>query len=844
MNYFNKIVKLNLKKFKKSYISLFVVIILACTFTLTITIFNDSLIKTEEQQRKDIYGSWHVSVYNTDDLLYRELLNHGTLKSIGKMTAYGSILGEDNNPAGIIGSADENTIQMGLSFMSGKFPEKENEIAVEMSYLSESGHSYELGQSIPLRIQIHDPQNNNTKIIEKNYILTGVLKNYSSIWKTDGNQLVSFFVTEGSLPAAPVFENIFCTLKNEYVKNADELLSFIAKRGNFIKNDYTFYEYTSPNKTRNEAFLSGFALALIVTFTSVFFIFNIFYISLKNHNKNFVVMRSLGASKNQISLLYCKELMLVLTASFGTGILSGLLTAYLGHYIIRYYITTEFIFYLDIVKLILLMLIIIFFVFIFALCSAFRVWKMPLTGNVALQPESRINVKHNRKLKSLTVRRMVKIFNSAHRKEAVLYFLLSLGVFLVLTSTFYRSYQKYKEYIYIENTYSEDYDYGIISSYFEPKIHITEEEVEKIRKIYGIDYVRTYRCSDYFPVIWDGIENSKYAEFSKNNIFPRFAGDGVYVTVYGLSGDERDYKYYIDEVDEGNITPEDFKNGNEVILYLPTYYSTQDGRILSNMDDIYKLYKPTYDIIEENTIKAGDELVVSGDRGNVTVKIAGIIYDFNIKSSQSYLTKPYSIICNETLYEKVVSGNNKTYEYLQIYANNNANYERTDVEISQIEAISLFTNFRIQKEDAKYNVMISVIISLILCMVVMLITVSVQYNNHLAKLEADNCRNHILYVLGMDKWKIQYIYLYNIVANSIFAMVIGFTAIFLYQAVIYINDYKSLLEANGIFQLGAYVYLVYFTKLPWGFILIFALAYLIMNIIIAFLPKKYRKLKE
>lgn len=93
MNYFNILVKLNLKKYKKSYLSLFTVIILACTFTITVTVLHDSLIKTEELQRKDIYGSWNISVYNTDDNIYKDLKNHGTIKSIGKMTGYGEVLG-------------------------------------------------------------------------------------------------------------------------------------------------------------------------------------------------------------------------------------------------------------------------------------------------------------------------------------------------------------------------------------------------------------------------------------------------------------------------------------------------------------------------------------------------------------------------------------------------------------------------------------------------------------------------------------------------------------------------------------------------------------------------------
>ncbi|MGB8454855.1 MAG: ABC transporter permease [Anaerocolumna sp.] len=843
MNYYNKIVKLNLQKYKKSYISFIIIIILACTFTVSVTIFNDSLIKTEEQQRKDIYGSWHISVYNTDDTLYKELLNHGTLKNVGKMTVYGSVLGGDSKATGTIGSVDDNMVRSGLSLMDGRFPEKDNEIAVELDDLSMGGYSYEIGQAIHLKIQVYNNESKKMQEIQKTYILTGILKNYSSIWKTEGNQLVSFFVTDTSLAVPPVYENIFGTLKEAFVKNADELEYLTADRGNFVKNDYTYYEYVLKNKTPNEVFLSGFILVLLVTITSALFIFHIFYTSLKEHNKNFVVMRCLGASKYQISELYFKELIVVLAAAFTAGIIFGFFVSFVGYKILKYYINGEFIFYLNFVKLVYMILILMVFVFLFAVSAVMRIRKMSLTGNVILQPENRIHYQRRRKLKPLTVRHMVRIFNNAHRKETVVYFLLSLGAFLALASTSYRSYQKYSEYSTIMNTYSEDYDYGIISSYYETQTHIGEEEAEEISKIYGIDYIRAYRCSDYLPLTWKGMEKSEYAEYLKNSFFSKYAGEAaVHATVYSISDEAGDYKIYLDEMDQGNISAQEFLKGNEVILYLPAFYRTQDGRMLSHINKINPLFLPAYNVITEDTVGTGDEMVIKGERGNVTVKVAGVIYEFDNNNSQFFLTKPYSVICNNVLYDRLVSGD--TYEYLQIYANKNANFERTDVEISKMVDEFYFQNFRILKENAKYDVLVSAVISLGISFLIFFIIATVQYNNLTAKMESDYGRNHILAILGMDKLKIQFIYLYNILINCMLCVIIGFIAIYLYQLMLYVNKFKDLVKSVGILNLGRDVFKVYFATLPWTFICVFTLIYLMLNLLIAFYPlKKYNILK-
>jgi ABC-type antimicrobial peptide transport system permease subunit len=847
MNYYNYLAKLNLKKYKKSYLSLFTVILLSCTFTLALAIFNDSLRKTEEQQRKDIYGSWHICVYKTDDTLYRDMVRHGTIQTVGKMSEYGEVLGTDNSAVGIIGSANEEMQQMGISLMDGSFPKKDNEIAVEMSYLSMLGISYELGQQIPLKVKLYDSKSHGYLQVEKTYTLSGVLRNYSSIWKTDGNSLVSFFVTDTSLGVSPVTENVYASLKKEYVKNADELGMLTVNRGKFVKNDYTYYQFISKQHDRYESFLSGSLLILIVTLTSAFFIFNIFYISLREHNKSFVIMRSLGASNYEITGLYCKELTFILTLSFAAGILFGFLASYGGYLIIKHFIVKTFVFYFEPVKLIFLLGIMIFSVVLFAAFSVYHIRKIPLTGSIALQPGDKITKKHKDKFKPLTIRHMVKIFNHAHKKEAVVYFMLTIGSFLVLVSTFFNSYQKFYEYSAVTNTYPEDYDYGFMATFFEPKSHIGEAEVEKIRKIYGIDYVRAYRCTKYLPVIWSGMENSGYADSLKKGFFKKYAGQAeVYASVYGLSEDERDYKFYMDEVDQGKISKDEFRKGNEVLLYVPVYYKTEDGRMLNSLNVVNHYIRRPYQVIREDTIKPGDKLVLQGVKGEVPVKVGGIIYDFKKNNSQAFIGKPYSIICTDSLYNKLVDGKKgKTYEYLQIFTNKNANYERTDVEISKIKENFYFQNYRLQKEDAKYSAMVSSVISLVLYLISLIITVTVLYNNQAAKMESDYRRNYILRVLGMDKWKINLIYLYNILKNNLLAALTGFIAIFLYQTFLFIKVFYSIPDDGKVIRADRYVIRQYLHSLPWAYIGIFTLVYLTINLLIAIFPvKKYRKLKE
>ncbi|QHQ60096.1 FtsX-like permease family protein [Anaerocolumna sedimenticola] len=844
MSYFNKLVRLNLKKYKKSYLSLFTVIVLACTFTITVTVLHDSMIKTEEQQRKDIYGSWHISVYNTDDSLYKDLKNHGTIKSIGKMTGYGEVLRSNGSTLGVIGSVDKNTAHMGLSLLDGRLPVKDNEVAIEMAYLSMMGYSYVLGQEITLKIRIHN--NNSQEVITRNFILTGVLKNYSSIWKTDGNQLISFFVTDTSLKTPVFFENIFGIIKNKFVENTDELSMLTLNRGKFIKNDYTYFEYIKKSR-EFETFLSDSILIILVTITSAFFIFQILYSSQKKHNKSFVIMRCLGASKAQIFSLYFKELLIVFSIAYTAGIIIVLLAVYLGYQLVSAFFPQEFIISINSLKLITLLLILIGFTILFALCSVLRIRQMPLTGNLNLQPVNRIIPLHKRKFRPLTVRNMVKIFNRFHSREAIVYFCLTISTFLVLVSTAYWTYQKYKDYTYIKNTFTADYEYGNMATYYEPQVHMSEEEVERIRNIYGIAYVRAYQITKYLPITWNGIEKSKYADCLKFNYYPRYAKkSGTFATVFGLLQDERDYQFYLDEIDEGNLSADAFLHGNEVIVYLPAYYKMPDGIILNSLDAALQISKSSLSRVTEDTLKIGDEIIINGARGEVKVKIGGIIYEIEHKNSQALLSKPYSIICNDSIYEKLVSAKDiKSYEYLQIYANRNANYERTDVEISKLEKEYIIQNIRIQKEDAKYNARISLFISLLLNSIVLIITITVQCNNQISRMEADNKRNYILNILGMDRNKLQFLYLYNILKNSFLAVVLGIAIIFISLTAIYLKEFGGLFKSGSILEAGKYTYVMYFCRMPWVYVVYLILGYLLLNIAISYYPLwRYRKIKD
>ena len=224
----NKTQRLNKKanKLKRATFGICIILFFIFLFGISSIIYTDSYKMTLEDQRKSTYGAWHVGFFNTDEDLFQLLKKHATVESAGSIKFYGYVISQDSakiNIVGGIGSADENTIDIGnIELLGGSFPSKDNEIAIEASYLNQLGYSYELGQTITLTTASNDNLDEN--IQTTSYTLCGVIKNYSSYWKTDGNMLPSFFLSQDSFLASKNQKlYAFAKIKEPYVKNADSL---------------------------------------------------------------------------------------------------------------------------------------------------------------------------------------------------------------------------------------------------------------------------------------------------------------------------------------------------------------------------------------------------------------------------------------------------------------------------------------------------------------------------------------------------------------------------------------------------------------------------------------------
>ena len=160
-----------------------------------VVIYMDSYDLTLEEQRKMTYGSWHIAVFHTEKEEDTILADHATIETSCEINLAGDIVDKDGSSIGTLGLAGEDFFDIGnIDLLNGRMPQKSNEIVIEASCLTRMGYSYELGQDIALKIMPYGAENERDVQI-CHFTLTGVVKNYSGYWKTDGNQMLSCFIS-------------------------------------------------------------------------------------------------------------------------------------------------------------------------------------------------------------------------------------------------------------------------------------------------------------------------------------------------------------------------------------------------------------------------------------------------------------------------------------------------------------------------------------------------------------------------------------------------------------------------------------------------------------------------
>ena len=185
---------------KKQTSLLLLLLTLVFSFLTAAVIYSVSSAQVLQDTRCELYGKWQY--LRLSDTAADAAQAQNTLPASAQVSTViqnGIVLGADDGVAGGIGTVDDTFAQLGrIVPISGNFPMQPDEIAMTTTLLDALGCSYDVGQTVTLKVAAndYDPLTGSGAVMEKAYTLCGVLPAYDVYWNLNGNLTVSGIVAE------------------------------------------------------------------------------------------------------------------------------------------------------------------------------------------------------------------------------------------------------------------------------------------------------------------------------------------------------------------------------------------------------------------------------------------------------------------------------------------------------------------------------------------------------------------------------------------------------------------------------------------------------------------------
>ncbi len=281
-----------------------VIIIFSLLFTITILIVN-TLIDSVSQERLEVlknhYGSYHFIFHNVgkDDIDF--ISSDSFLDRYGLLIHSGSYVITDSDYTLSLGYYDEEALKLGrIEVISGRLPEKDDEICIESLYLDLFDDKKEIGDNIELSIE-------NEKI---SFVISGILKDYHGYWRNTDiispgkTDYPGALISEDRARSMKLSESVLTLYKG--VRNSGQYSSIVRH----VTNEYYFEDIVF----NEEVYDSGYWMLCKplneyrAVFISVFFVlgtyllFVIFKLHLSSFSEESMLFKGIGKTNRGITM--------------------------------------------------------------------------------------------------------------------------------------------------------------------------------------------------------------------------------------------------------------------------------------------------------------------------------------------------------------------------------------------------------------------------------------------------------------------------------------------------------------------------------------------------------------
>lgn len=689
----------------------------------------DSYMATQEYTRKRIYGTHNGAAFNISQRAEALVKNHLSVQQTGEMLVYGSILDQDGDEIGFYGTMDDSFCQMEqLSFVEGRYPEKENEIALEYAVVQILDKSYEVGK--PLTLKLKDEEGN---IEEKTYVLSGVLDSYTADWKSDGYHLVSGVVCrDGTITQ----RNLFFLADYENDRQMQELNELIHDRKDswLVYNDYSYPLQSNDFYTLAE---NGGIVFPVFCICAVFLI----CVEIAEYRKQMYrnrVFLSLGISEKRLKHMVMREALIQWLISWMGGMavctVTGVFMMIVKPGDMQYRLTA----FPYIVSLILTLLIV--------LISKWM--QLSILGSIRIMPGGKdlTGYETGRGIRSRGKCVNRKSFISVQKKRVKKVSVLEkVMVGLTMTVLVVCSASVSYEWAYTEKLF-EGYPVDYAWTSVDRGTGLNRKQIGKITNTTGISDVYWYSEADYDGIYgqaivmkYEGMENDSYVSAYCSQSDLNTGDQGMAVNIVGLSQDSSVWKFF----------PQDLKlsEADQFFCYFVPIRMTEQGAVFDSMaGDIHI------------PIQEGTDIIIETVDQTVSLTCTALI-EQPTRADMPFV--PGTVFVRQELYESLFGTEGETL-YNHVYAEGNSycDFEVTDHIMSLISTQKKlqFANERQYKNNWKDRVIQKTLfLSALMAGVILLVSV-LMFKNRISLYENEKSRWRLYGSLGCNRKDISLLY--------------------------------------------------------------------------------------
>ncbi|MGL5651860.1 MAG: ABC transporter permease [Paraclostridium sp.] len=318
------VVKSYIMKNKKNSLLIIVSIIISTALFLVMNIISEDARNIMINQAKQELGLKNVSYWNPTNKQVKDIENNSRVDKVGKSMLLGlHDIGHAQTLQILWDDKVAQEINKCYELKEGKLPTKENEIAVDSWYIDQKKMKNPIGQTIKLNYM--KPKANGSTLYtgKKDFKIVGILKS-DSILKEQGMSIgaISEECAIKNIPVKDKYDQVMLTFKKE--KNIPKQVEKLVKEENLNK------DYMNLNNKLIIAMSDSMSLKIpyiiinmVLAFTTILLIYNIFYILVSNRTKDFGILRAVGFIPKDVSKIMILEIFIYSIISIPIGLLLG-----------------------------------------------------------------------------------------------------------------------------------------------------------------------------------------------------------------------------------------------------------------------------------------------------------------------------------------------------------------------------------------------------------------------------------------------------------------------------------------------------------------------------------------